>query len=328
MVNAQPIKCSKEVFEGDRDIQVVSFCVVAAHAEGMIRAPFKYNDQRKGGARPPTKPLTAMSADGGMQFWTWQRKGQDKGDRFDDETWTLVPGTTMKVFFREEDITKGVLGSGKFKEIPEFSLCEVQLVPKSSDPCGEGWGLSVRAVAPAALTLYSYLPALGRLPVSAEDARLRALSLADKAKQMHRQIDGDSAFFVQSPVAFDAYTEQLAPGGPPQGFVRFWNCIPGNPCCIDIPEPRLLANTNSVSVEAALRLLEVATALGCVSVVVFSNEFRGKREVPSLPPFPWCLSVFCFLTALAGALGARGRACDRHGQAARGGGGPCAVRWR
>lgn len=289
MINAQPIKCTKEAFEGDRDIQVIQFGVVAAHAEGMVRAPFKYNDQRKGAARPPTKPLTAMSPDGGMQFWTWQRKGQDKGERFDDETWTLAPGTTLKFFFREEDITKGVLGNGRVREIPELSLCEVQLVPKSAEPCGEGWGLNVRSVSLAALSLYSYLPAMSKLPSSAEDAKLRAISAGDSSKQMHRQIEGDGAFFVQATVAIDAYTERVplkelppkkdgeAPRVQP-AFVRFWNCIPGSPYCVDIPEDRLLAYTNAATVDGALRLLEVATAVGCVSVVAYTNEFRGKRE--------------------------------------------------
>lgn len=289
MINAQAIKCTKEAFEGDRDMQVIQFCVVAAHAEGMVRAPFKFNDQRKGAAKPPTKPLTALSADGGMQFWTWQRKGQDKGERLDDETWTLYPGTTLKMFFREEDISKGVFGNGCVQEIPELSLCEVQFVPKSSDPCNEGWGLNVRCVSPAVLSLYSYFTSLHRLPTSAEDAKLRAIQAGDASKQMHRQIEGDSAFFVQLTASVEAYTEHVPARevlvrkeGDPQrmqpAFVRFWNCIPGNPQCVDIPEDRLLAYTNCVTLEAALRLLEVATAVECVSLVVYTNDFRGKRE--------------------------------------------------
>jgi hypothetical protein len=289
MVNTKAIKCTKEGFSEDRDIQVVSFCVVAAHAEGMMRAPFKYNDQRKGAARPVTKPLTAMTANGGMQFWTWQRKGTDKGERMDDDSWTLSPGTTLKMFFREEDIAKGVLGDGSVTEIPAFSLCEVQLVPKSSDPCGEGWGINVRCVMPSALSLYSYASLLPKMPTSAEDAKLRAIAMGDANPQMHRQIEQDGAMFAQVPIGSDAHTEYVEsktiaprkegdPSREQEAFVRVWNCIPGSPCCVDVSEDVLLAYTNSTTLDSAMRLFEVATALECVSIMTFGNEYRGKNE--------------------------------------------------
>jgi hypothetical protein len=279
MVNSQAIVCTKDVYKEGRDLQVVNFCVIAVHSEGMVRAPFKYNDQRKGAAKVVSKPLTAMTADGGMQFWTYQRKGQDKGDRLDDDTWVLKPGTTLKHFFRAEDVDKGVFGTLEY--IPALSMCEVQFVPKSSEPCSEGWGLNVRSVSLTPLSLYSYFEHLRDMPSSVEDAKLFAISVASSEKQMHRQIDSDQALFVQSPVSCDAYTEYVSAAdveGATEGFVRLWNFIPGNPACLDIFESRLLAMTNSSNVENASRLLEVAVSVGCVSVVCFSNEYRGKRK--------------------------------------------------
>eukprot|EP00961_Rhodomonas_salina_P050836 682612-Rhodomonas_salina.1 len=82
-----------------------------------------------------------------MQFWSYQKKGTDKGECMDDVTWSLGGGTTLKLFFRAEDCDKkgekavSVLPSG-IDEIPPFSLCEVSLVPKSPDPCAEGWGFN------------------------------------------------------------------------------------------------------------------------------------------------------------------------------------------
>jgi len=280
MMNMQPVKCTTEAMQAsDRDLQVINFCVISVHAEGMGRAPFKYNEQRKSGvARAQTKPLTSISSDGGMQFWTYQRKGQDKGERFDDDSWCLYSGTTIKAFFREEDITKGVFGG--LTEIPEFSLCEVQLVPKSSDPCREGWGLNVRSVNLAQLSLYSYFETKHKFPTSVDDAKMRAISSSESQQQMRRQIEGDAAIFLQYPVSTEAYTEIVPSsdsdkGG--DGFVRLWNCIPGNPSCVDINISTLLIMTNSVNLETALRLLEVSACTGNLGLYCYSNEYRGKR---------------------------------------------------
>lgn len=291
MLNAQAIKCKKEDFEENRDIQFVQFLVVAAHTEGMISAPFKYNDQRKGASKPVTKPLTASTCDGGMQFWTWQRKGQDKGERHDDTTWTLYPGTTLKMCFRQEDVEKGVFGNGHLTQIPAFSLCEVQLVPKSSDPCAEGWGITVRSVSLSSLTPYSYISVLNKLPTSADNAKLYAMQVKDNANAMHRQVESDNLFFVQTICNIDAFTEYVAAkdiesktnsssaaARKQAAFVRLWNCIPGSPYCVDIAEDQLLAYTNSSTVESAMRLLEVCASVGCVSILVYTNEYRGRNE--------------------------------------------------
>lgn len=280
MMNMQPVKCTKEAIqETGRDLQVINFCVVAVHAEGMVRAPFKYNEQRKSGvARVQTKPLSSMSSDGGMQFWTYQRKGQDKGERFDDDTWFLYAGTTIKIFIREEDVTKGIFGGAT--EIPEFSLCEVQLVPKSSDPCREGWGLNVRAINCAQLSLYSYFELNHKFPTSVDDAKIRAIATSDAQQQMRRQVEGDSSLFLQYPVCIEAYTELVSAtesennGG---DFVRLWNCIPGNPACVDINVPTLLRMTNCVNVDNALRILEISACTGNLALYCFSNEYRGRR---------------------------------------------------
>jgi len=281
MMNMQPIKCTQESMQASgRDLQVIHFCIISAHSEGLGRAPFKYNEQRKSGvARAQTKPLSSLSSDGGMQFWTYQRKGQDKGERFDDETWFLYVGTTIKTFFREEDITKGVFGG--LTEIPEFSLCEVQLIPKSSDPCKEGWGLSVRSVNLAQLSLYSYFETNHKFPTSVDDAKIRAITTSDSQQHMRKQVEGDSALFLQYPVCNEAYTEIVPPSDHERdgdGFVRLWNCIPGNPSCVDINISTLLNMTNCVNLETALRLLEVSACTGTLALYCYSNEFRGKRH--------------------------------------------------
>eukprot|EP00961_Rhodomonas_salina_P280825 3793616-Rhodomonas_salina.1 len=150
MVNAKAVPCQPSGFDESRDLHVANFTVIAPHAEGLARAPFKYNDKSK--TKRDTKPLSAMDSAGDMQFWSYHKKGTDKGERVDDVTWTLGTGTTLKFFFRSEDCGK-VFPVG-IDEIPALSLCEVSLVPKSSEPCAEGWGFNVRTVRMSPLSLY------------------------------------------------------------------------------------------------------------------------------------------------------------------------------
>ena len=118
MVNAAPLPCTSSAFEDGKDVYVANFVVIAAHTEGLARAPFKYNDKSK--KNKDTKPLTATDADGSMRFWSYQKKGSDKGDRAEDTTWVLAPGTTLKFFFRADDCEKVFLGGNT--TIPAHSL--------------------------------------------------------------------------------------------------------------------------------------------------------------------------------------------------------------
>lgn len=279
MVNARAIPCTREAFEGGKETCVANFSVIAPHAEGVQRAPFKYNDSRKGSSRPPSKPLTGMAADGTMQFWSYQRKGTDKGERCDDVTWTLGAGSTIKVFFRVEDVEK-VLPVG-MDFIPEMSVCEVSLVPKSSDPCAEGWGLSVRSVKVSQLSLYSYMPQLRAFPPNREEAKRVLLSLSDKEQPIRRMIDHDNATFSPVCISDAAYTEHVPappeqPDGARGGFVKLWRYTDGDLGAIDIPEDVAIKYTNARTVEDAMRLLEIAIAAKALAVLVFTSEYRGK----------------------------------------------------
>lgn len=278
MVNAKAIPCTKEAFEeGGRETCVVNFAVVAPHAEGVQRAPFKYNDNRKGGNRPPSKPLTAMASDGSMQFWSYQRKGTDKGERCDDITWTLGAGSTIKVFLRAEDVEKNLLPVG-MDFIPEMSVCEVSLVPKSSDPCMEGWGLSLRSVKLSQLSMYSYMDRLAAFPSNREEAKRTLLALSDKEQGIRRVLDHENATFAPVYVSGGAYTEYSpsATGEEGKGLVKLWKYMDTEIGAIDIPEQVAVRHTNAKNVEEAMRLLEVAIVAKALSVLVFTSEYRGK----------------------------------------------------
>lgn len=269
MMNAKAIPCTPAGFEGGRDVYVGNFAVVGVHAEGLARAPFKYNDKSK--TKKETKPLTAMAADGGMQFWSYVKKGSDKGDRMEDLTWSIRPGSTFKFFFRGEDCGK-VFPIG-LESIPAHTLCEVVLVPKSSEPCAEGWGFNVRTVRPSTLSLYSYIDNLSSFSPTREEARRAMLIMADQQQPIRRIIDNESPCFSPVYVSVSAYTQHV----PESSLVKIWKLVENDPSsCVDMDESTLLKYTNSTTVEAAMRLLEIAIACSALRILVFTSEFRAK----------------------------------------------------
>lgn len=272
MVNSSPIKCKKELYENSAsETCFTSLAVLNVHSEGMVRAPFKYNDNKKGN-KVPSKPLTAMGASGSMQFWTYQRKGTDKGDRFDDITWDLKVGDTLKWFFRVEDVDKS-LPTG-IDEIPAFSLLEVSMIPKSSDPCVEGWGLNIRSVRVSSLSLYSYINHTSVFSTTREDAKIKSLEGADKQQPIRRQLDCDNPFFVLQHISNNAYTEYI----PDNDMVKIWNYRSDSPyTSIDINSSMALKYTNTTHIEEAMRLLEVAIVADACKIFVCSSEFRAKK---------------------------------------------------
>lgn len=271
VVNNKPVPCSQSDYEGDKSTHVISFTVISVHSEGMARAPFKYNDKSKG-PKPVTKPLSAWAENGGMQFWTYNKKGQDKGERIDDVTWTLSEGSTIKFFFRAEDCGK-VLPAG-IKEIPELTLCEISLVSKSEHPCSEGWGLTVRSLKVAQLSLYSYMNKLNAFPRTREDAKRRTLEIADEQKPMLRQFETDGPAFAPAIVSSEAYTELVDE----IGIIRLWKYLPNDPSCMDITTEVAMRMTNSTGIETAMRLLDLAALTGSLRVLVFASEYRSKKK--------------------------------------------------
>jgi hypothetical protein len=271
MVNASALPCTSSAFDDGKDVHVATFVVVAVHAEGLARAPFKYNDKTK--KNKESKPLTATDASGNMQFWSYQKKGSDKGDRIEDVTWTLSPGTTLKFFFRAEDCEKVFVGGAA--TIPAHSVCEVALMPKSSEPCAEGWGFSVRSVRVSPLSLYSYLAKLDhRFHGSREEAKRALLSLADKEQPIRRVIDNENPAFCPNYIDPSAFTQHA----PELGVVKLWKYNGNESACIDIAEDAALRYTNAADVDAAMRLLEIAVACGALRMLVFTSEFRSRKQ--------------------------------------------------
>lgn len=272
MVNAGAVPCTSAAFDDGKDVHVASFVVVAVHAEGLARAPFKYNDKTK--KNKDSKPLTATDADGNMQFWSYQKKGSDKGERLEDVTWTLAPGVTLKFFFRADDCEKVFVGG--MQTIPAHSVCEVALVPKSSEPCAEGWGFSVRSVRVSPLSLYSYFAKLDPrfFHGSREEAKRALLALADKQQPIRRVIDNESAAFCPGHIDAGAFTDHV----PELGVVKLWRYNGNDGACIDIPVETALRYTNATDVDDAMRLLEVAIACGALRMLVFASEYRSKKQ--------------------------------------------------
>lgn len=248
------------------------FTILRPLSAGFASAPYKAKNP---GRNPDAKPLSQLSySERGpvMTMYSYPKVGMyDKGPR-SDLCWTLQAGNTIKLWLDEERLKgeESLLPSGS---IPAFTVCEISVASKTEESVKSGWCIKITNVRPAEFSLHSMSRDLQFLSSSLGDARTREMIAKQEQPMLEKELETQSVAFW-APVRKEATLDDA------EGCVKLVNW--GEPFSIELPTEALMCATNCKRIDWACALLEVAIAIGAVSVLVISNDFwkGGPRAVP------------------------------------------------
>jgi hypothetical protein len=292
-VNHKPIACSESGYEADK-WNVTPFTVVRIDETGFSKAPYSKNLSKQKLAE--AKPLAVMEGDE-LRLYSFKKASMAKGDREDDITFKISPGDTFKTFMelnkykemkRLADPSMHMLPtSDETSVIPAFSLLEVTLASKNSDAAlGKNSCVNILKIRrlPEDVSMHSIASVLGRLPNSLNDALLMASTKAVESPCISQDLVRDNVAFYKTAcskeMSFDVVELPDKQSGGMAKFVRLcqWSLEPTeNLNSIDVPEDVVLRMCNAGSLDHAIALLQIASAMDAVSVFVTHDAFLAKN---------------------------------------------------
>ena len=307
-INHTTISFDKDAYKGNKKIPT-RFTLVRALTAGWGAVPYKQNTKTIGAKR--LSELVSSPNGPTMRMWAYEKvaSNMEKGPRVEDMTWELQTGNTL-LFWLDEQRVREVKDKLHMDCIEEFTLCEIQIGPKSGEVASKGSAAKITDVKPCDFSLYSCLGDLDRFQCTLADARMQEL----KMQQTHPLIARD---LIPEQVVFHTFVHHKAiinddiPGAEfPMVQIANW----GSGEIIDVPMSVMLKYTNHTAKPGwcflllliiaqraaqsltpagaeprkdwACSLLEMAIATNSLQLLVFSNDFWKSAAHSSLRAIP------------------------------------------
>lgn len=275
----------------------IGLTLLRAHSAGYGVAPYARNMKKGAETKklfemvPPSvdAPDTAAST---MRMWSYEKKSMARGPRCDDISFELGPGDTFTFFVSPQTFENMKMDDPEnasnalpvdVESIPEFSLLEITVSPKSRDSCLAGSGFricTVRMLSRNNLSLYSLMATdLQALPKS-----LAAYTRATQAKRenfpmLARDLEDSKAAFLLDACPCTSFVndDNLTAGTSNMVQLVVGNGVLDEGEFIDVPVDILCRYTNTQDVRHACALVECAAALGALRVFVAHNSYWGRK---------------------------------------------------
>jgi hypothetical protein len=298
-VNHKPIACSESGYTADA-WNITQLTVVRVEDTGFSKAPFARGMSKQ--KMNEAKPLAAIEGND-LRLWSFKKASMAKGDRCDDINYTVSPGDTYNIFMnltkykdmrRMPEPSEHMLPMDEDGTIiPAYSLLEVTLASKNADSATEKNScmniLKVRRM-PDDVSMHSVVPILSRFPGTLNDALLQSSEKAIKFPCISSDIVKEKVAFFRdalNPCMMCESVEELGDTGPGVRITH-WSLEPTeNINAIDIPSDVLLRACNATSVDHAVALLQIAVAMGAVSLFITHNPFDARGGGSALRGVPF-----------------------------------------
>lgn len=289
-------------------------------APGRASAPYEYSRGSKKSKDQQIafnkmgQPLTQWgnSTHSDIRFWGWEKKGFNRGNRIENQTWIYGGGHTMSMCLSQKDLQPtdydGSIPLFLEKKVPSddmlqaFDLVRVSILPKNDDGLKKDRKtcFTLKAVGSTMRTLSSVLAHLrATMHKSKEDAEEDSLHLLrgtgkyaigdGKLLQYAHQIEcmppkDDKENYAASEITTCSFLlEDVAPDTTfmyEENSIIIRMCIKptsGNPVCVEIPRHAFLKNANATSLHTAAGFYTLAASCpGAMCVFTMHSRFWGS----------------------------------------------------
>jgi hypothetical protein len=302
-VNHVAIPCKPEDL-GEKAVPV-SLTLLRAHSVGYGVAPYARNmkkgtETKKLFEMIPGVPSSISSDDdvvmtpataNAMRVWSYEKKSMARGPRCDDLSFEVHAGDTI-IYFVSPQTFEGMKMDDPTSNtnalpvdmsvIPEMSLLEITISPKSRESCLAGSGVRVVTIrmAPTSISLYSLLHTdLPFLPKSQKQYQSIVTARREKFPMLVRDLEeGKAAFFLDKcPVTSFVNDDNYTAGNSNMVQLVMGNGVLDDGEFIDLSIDSLLKYTNTNKIKYACALVECAAAIGALRVFVAFNPFWGRK---------------------------------------------------
>jgi hypothetical protein len=310
-VNHVAIPCNPQAL-GDKALPVC-LTLVCVQAAGYGVAPYSRN-MKKGtvtkklfemvaATKPQTDTNELMDSKPGtdsMRMYSYEKKSMARGDRCDDVSFELVAGDTIVTFVSPQTFENMKMDDADSRTnalpvdidvIPEMSLLEITISPKSRDACLAGSGVRVMTMrlAPPELSLYSLMNT-DLVNIASSQKHYNELVTAKKQKypMLTKDVeDNKAAFFMQkTPCTTFVNDEKHTSGNSDSVQLVMGAGVLDQSDCVDIPFESLLKYTNTKNIAHACAIVECAAALGALRVFVVFNPYWGRKGASAYRGIP------------------------------------------
>jgi hypothetical protein len=304
-VNHVAIPCKQEDL-GEKAVPV-SLTLLRAHSAGYGVAPYARNMTKGTETKklfemiPGGSSVTSSSSDddgstssaiaNAMRLWSYEKKSMARGPRCDDMPFEVHVGDTI-IYLVSPQTFEGMKMDDPTSNtnslpvdisvIPEMSLLEITISPKSRESCLAGSGVRVVTICMAdpSISLYSLPhPDLPFLPKSQKEYQSLVTTRREQFSMLVRDLEeGKAGFFLDKcPVTSFINDDNLAAGNSNMVQLVLGSGVLDDGDFIDISLDSLLKYTNTNNVKHACALIECAAALGALRMFVAFNPFWGRK---------------------------------------------------
>lgn len=273
-INHAEIPCTIEQMRKNGKAIPVKFTILKPLSAGFGAAPFSMatKDKKDPNARKYSQ-LVYKGSECVLRMYPFEKTAVlgDKGPLI-ERPFTIECGNTVTLFL---DVKKLKEDSTRDKpclphntvSVPQFTLCEITLAPKSHEAEEKGSCIKVTMVRIAPYSLYSLWNVFPQLPITLQDARVAQMEHVAIFPNIHKDIETrDVPFIIQL-----SSQAQIDETGAEPMLLNWGGSEP-----IVLSRQTLLRYTNTTRLDWAIALLNVAIACESVKVIVFSNDFWTK----------------------------------------------------
>ncbi|KAJ1465379.1 hypothetical protein T484DRAFT_1757460 [Baffinella frigidus] len=257
----------------------------------MVPATNTQTEQTDVGSKP------GMDA---MRLYSYEKKSMARGDRCDDISFELVAGDTIVTFVSAQTFENMKMDDADsltnalpvdIDVIPEMSLLEITISPKSRDACLAGSGVRVvtMRMAPPDLSMYSLMHTdLSNIASSQKQYNDIVAAKKEKFPMLTKDLEENkSAFFMQTtPCTSFINDEKHASGNSDSVQLVLGAGVLDQSDCVDIPFSSLLKYTNTKNTAHACAIIECAAALGALRMFVIYNPYWGRKGASAYRGIP------------------------------------------
>jgi hypothetical protein len=255
-----------------------------------------------------TGPTTGTLSTNAMRLWSYEKKSMARGPRCDDLAFELHAGDTL-IYFVSPQTFEGMKMDDATSTtnalpidiavIPEMSLLEITISPKSRESCLAGSGVRVMTIriADPSMSMYSLLHSdMPTLPRSQREYHALVTARREKFPMLTRDLEeSKAAFFLeQCPVTTFINDDNFTAGNSPMIQMVLGAGVLDEGDSVDITFDSLLKYTNTKNIKHACNLVECAAALGALRMFVAYNPFWGRKGCSSYRGIPLIDSAVFF----------------------------------
>ena len=314
-VNHVAIPCSLQAL-GDKALPVC-LTLLRVQGAGYGVAPYARN-MKKGtvtkklfemvtATKPPTdgnEPVDSRvdSRPGmdAMRMYSYEKKSMARVDRCDDVSFELIAGDTIVTFVSPQTFENMKMDDADSRTnalpvdidfIPEMSLLEITISPKSRDACLAGSGVRVMTMrlAPPELSMYSLMQTdLPNIAASQKQYNETVAAKKEKYPMLTKDLeDNKAAFFMQKmPCTSFLNDEKHTSGNSGTVQLVLGAGVLDQSDCVDIPVASLLKYTNTKNTTHACAIIECAAALGALRMFIVYNQYWGRSGASAYRGIP------------------------------------------